>query len=131
VVVDNRPGAGGSLGAGEAAKADPDGQTLLMGHIGTLAVNPAMYPRLPYDPLRSFVPVAWVARVPNVLVVPAASPWRSFRPAEPRRGAARAADLFVGRQRQRGPHHVRVPQAAARVFMLHIPTAARRRRSRT
>lgn len=73
VVVDNRPGAGGSIGATEAAKAEPDGQTLLMGHIGTLGVNPSIYPKLGYDPLRSFVPVAWVARVPNVLVVPASS----------------------------------------------------------
>ena len=70
VVIENKPGAGGSLGAGEVAKADADGNTLLMGHIGTLAVNPAIYPRLPYDPLKSFAPVAWVARVPNVLVVP-------------------------------------------------------------
>jgi tripartite-type tricarboxylate transporter receptor subunit TctC len=73
VVIDNKPGAGGSLGATEAARAEADGNTLLMGHIGTLAVNPALYPRLPYDPLKSFVPVAWVARVPNVLVVNASS----------------------------------------------------------
>jgi tripartite-type tricarboxylate transporter receptor subunit TctC len=79
VVVDNKPGAGGSLGAAEAAKADPDGSTLLMGHIGTLAVNPSMYPKLPYDPLKSFVPVAYVARVPNVLVVNAASPIKSLK----------------------------------------------------
>ncbi len=79
VIVDNKAGAGGSLGAAEAAKADPDGHTVLMGHIGTLAVNPAMYPKLPYDPLKSFVPVAWVARVPNVLVVPAASPVKTFK----------------------------------------------------
>ena len=78
VIVDNRPGAGGSIGATEAARAEPDGHTLLMGHIGTLAVNPAIYPRLGYDPLRSFVPVAWVARVTNVLVVPAAAPTRTF-----------------------------------------------------
>lgn len=78
VVVDNRPGAGGSLGAAEAARAEPDGNTLLMGHIGTLAVNPALYPRLGYDPLKSFVPVAWVARVPNVLVVNASSPARTL-----------------------------------------------------
>ena len=44
VIIDNKPGAGGTLGAGEAAKAEPDGNTLLMGHIGTLAVNPAIYP---------------------------------------------------------------------------------------
>lgn len=79
VVVDNRPGAGGSIGATEAAKADPDGQTLLMGHIGTLGVNPSIYPKLGYDPLKSFVPVAWVARVPNVLVVPANSPAKTFQ----------------------------------------------------
>ena len=79
VVIDNKSGAGGSLGAAEAAKAEPDGNTLLMGHIGTLAVNPALYPKLGYDPLKSFVPVAWVANVPNVLVVPAASAAKSFK----------------------------------------------------
>jgi len=79
VIVDNKPGAGGSLGAAEAAKAEADGHTVLMGHIGTLAVNPALYPKLAYDPLKSFVPVAWVARVPNVLVVPASSPAHSFK----------------------------------------------------
>ena len=78
VIIDNKPGAGGSLGAAEAAKAEPDGNTLLMGHFGTLAVNPSIYPALPYDPLKSFVPVAFVARVPNVLVVNAATPIRSL-----------------------------------------------------
>ncbi|MES2954753.1 MAG: tripartite tricarboxylate transporter substrate binding protein, partial [Pseudomonadota bacterium] len=69
VVIDNVPGAGGSLGADKVAKAAADGYTLLMGHIGTLAVNPSLYPALPYDPVKSFAPVAWVARVPNLLVV--------------------------------------------------------------
>ena len=91
VVIDNKPGAGGSLGAAEVAKAEPDGNTLLMGHIGTLAVNPSMYPKLPYDPLKSFVPVAFVARVPNVLVVNAASPIRIVaRTWSRRRGRSRA-----------------------------------------
>ena len=79
VVIDNRPGAGGSLGAADAAKVEPDGNTLLMGHIGTLAVNPSIYPKLAYDPLTSFVAVAYVARVPNVLVVSAASPIRTLK----------------------------------------------------
>jgi tripartite-type tricarboxylate transporter receptor subunit TctC len=69
VVIDNVPGAGGSIGADKVAKAPADGYTLLMGHIGTLAVNPSLYPALPYDPVKSFAPVAWVAQVPNVLVI--------------------------------------------------------------
>ena len=69
VVVDNRAGAGGSVGSAVVAKAEPDGYTLLLGHIGTLAFNPSLYPKLPYDPVKSFAPVGMVARVPNVLVV--------------------------------------------------------------
>ena len=68
-VVENKGGAGGSIGATEAARAAPDGYTLLMGHIGTLAVNPSLYPDLAYDSMRSFAPVTLIARVPNVLVV--------------------------------------------------------------
>ncbi|WP_218240973.1 Bug family tripartite tricarboxylate transporter substrate binding protein [Comamonas fluminis] len=69
VVPENVAGAGGSIGADRVAKAAPDGYTLLMGHVGTLAVTPSLYPKLPYDPIKSFTPLAWVARVPNVLVV--------------------------------------------------------------
>ena len=69
MVIDNVPGAGGSIGADKVAKAPADGYTLLMGHIGSLAVTPSLYPRLPYDPVHAFTAVAWVARVPNVLVV--------------------------------------------------------------
>lgn len=79
VVIENVPGAGGSLGGERAAKAPADGYTLFMGHVGTLAVNPALYPKLPYDPLRSFAPVAWVARVPNLLVVHPSVPARSLQ----------------------------------------------------
>jgi tripartite-type tricarboxylate transporter receptor subunit TctC len=78
VTVENLPGAGGSIGAERAARAAPDGLTLLMGHIGTLAVNPALYANLPYDPEKSFTPVAAVARVPNVLVVPANLPYKTL-----------------------------------------------------
>jgi tripartite-type tricarboxylate transporter receptor subunit TctC len=79
VVIENVPGAGGSLGADKVAKASADGYTLLMGHIGTLSVNPSLYPNLPYDPVKSFAPVAWVARVPNVLVVHPSVPAKSVK----------------------------------------------------
>ncbi|MDB5929981.1 MAG: hypothetical protein JWR60_1688 [Polaromonas sp.] len=79
VVIENVPGAGGSIGAEKAAKSPADGYTLLMGHIGTLAINPSLYPKLGYDPQRSFTPVAWMARVPNVLVVNAAVPAQTLK----------------------------------------------------
>mgnify|MGYP001627215884 CR=1 FL=1 len=78
VVIDNVPGAGGSLGAERVARAAPDGHTLLMGHIGNLAVAPSLYPRLGYEPLQHFAPVAWVANVPNVLVVHPSVPARTL-----------------------------------------------------
>lgn len=77
VTIDNKPGAGGAIGAQAAARAVPDGYTLLMGHIGTLAVNPTLYPKLAYNPVRDFAPVALVAMVPNVLVVNPAVPART------------------------------------------------------
>jgi tripartite-type tricarboxylate transporter receptor subunit TctC len=76
VVVENRPGAGGTIGTAAAAQST-DGHTLLMVSIAH-AVNPALYPRLPYDSGADFAPVAPVAVVPNLLVVPAARPWRSL-----------------------------------------------------
>jgi tripartite-type tricarboxylate transporter receptor subunit TctC len=69
VVIENIAGAGGAIGAERVAKSAPDGYTLLMGHIGTLAVNPSLYPNLPYDPIKSFDPVGLVATVPNVFVI--------------------------------------------------------------
>jgi len=78
-VVDNKAGAGGSIGATEVARAAPDGYTLLMGHIGTLAVNPSLYPNLRYDPVASFSPVAMIAIVPNVLVVHPAVPAKNVQ----------------------------------------------------
>ena len=73
VVVENKPGAGGNLGADLVAKAAPDGQTLVMGAVATHAINPWLYKRLPYDPLRDFTPITRVAQLPNVLVMNAAA----------------------------------------------------------
>lgn len=68
-IVDNKPGAGGNTGAAEVAKAAPDGYTFLMGTVGTHAINPSMYAKMPYDHVKDFAPVTLVAGVPNVLVV--------------------------------------------------------------
>ena len=69
VVVENRPGAGGNLGADLVAKAAPDGTTLVMGAVATHAINPWLYKKMPYDAVRDFTPVTLVAQVPNVLVM--------------------------------------------------------------
>ena len=68
-VVDNKPGAGGNLGAAEVAKSAPDGYTLLMGTVGTHAINAALYPKMPYDPVKDFAPITLMAGVPNVFVM--------------------------------------------------------------
>lgn len=122
VIIENRPGAGGSLGAAEAAKADADGSVLLMGHIGTLAVNPAIYPKLGYDPLRSFVAVASVARVPNVLVVPAASPARTLKEFLDRARSKPGQYTFSSGGNGSAAHITfEYLKLSAKVFMLHIP----------
>ena len=122
VIVDNKPGAGGSLGAGEVAKADPDGLTLLMGHIGTLAVNPSIYPKLPYDPLKSFAPVAWVARVPNVLVMNASAAPKTLKEfvdlARARPGAMSYSSGGNGSAAHITFEYLKL---RTRIFMLHIP----------
>ena len=69
VVVENRPGAGGNLGADQVAKSAPDGSTIVMGAVATHAINPWLYAKIPYDPIRDFTPITLVAQVPNVLVM--------------------------------------------------------------
>src|SRR5699024_2381527 len=69
VVVENKPGAGGNIGAGYVAKAKPDGHTLVMGAVAINAINPWLYDSIPFDPIESFQPITLVAAVPNVLVL--------------------------------------------------------------
>ena len=68
-VVENRAGAGGNLGADQVAKSAGDGYTLLMGTVGTHGINRALYDKLPFDPIKDFVPITLVAAVPNVMIV--------------------------------------------------------------
>jgi tripartite-type tricarboxylate transporter receptor subunit TctC len=122
VIVDNKPGAGGSLGAAEVANAAADGQTLLMGHIGTLAVNVSLYPKLSYDPVKSFTPVAWVARVPNVLVVNAASGMLSLKDLVARAKAS-PGQLSYSSGGNGSAAHISFEyfKLRAGIFMAHIP----------
>ena len=79
VVVDNRPGAGGNIGADIVAKSAPDGYTILMGALSTHAVNPSLYAKMPYDAVKDFAPITLVAITPNVLVVNASLPVNSAK----------------------------------------------------
>ncbi len=74
VVIDNRAGSGGVIGSEIAARAAPDGYTLMMGITANIAINPALYRKLPYDPVRDFAPVTLIAAAPYVMVVPASLP---------------------------------------------------------
>lgn len=103
VLVDNRGGAGGNLGAAMVAKAEPDGYTLLMGYNGTNAINPSLYPKLSWDPINSFSPISLVARVNNVVVVNPALPINSLQqlvayarsnPGKVNYGSAGAGSIF-------------------------------------
>jgi tripartite-type tricarboxylate transporter receptor subunit TctC len=79
VIVDNKPGAGGNIGADAVAKSPPDGYTILMGAVATHAINPTLYASIPYDPIRDFLPVTQLASTPNVLIVNPSIPASNVR----------------------------------------------------
>lgn len=78
IIVDNRPGAGGNLGVDAAAKASPDGYTLVVGQTSNIAINPSLYAKLPYDPLKDLVPVALVSSAPVVMATGMNSKYKKF-----------------------------------------------------
>jgi len=128
VVVENRPGAGGNLGADLAAKAAPDGTTLVMGAVATHAINPWLYAKIPYDPLRDFTPISGVAQVPNVLVMnPATAERLGIRGVADLVAYARAhpGALNYGSGGNGSAGHLagEMFKARAGVFMVHIPYA--------
>jgi tripartite-type tricarboxylate transporter receptor subunit TctC len=79
IVVDNKPGAGGNIGLDSAAKSAPDGYTIAMGQTANLAVNPALYSKMPFDPLKDFAPIALISSQPLILVVNTASPYKTLK----------------------------------------------------
>ncbi len=78
IIVDNKPGSGGNIGVDAAAKAQPDGYTFVMGQTSNLAINPTLYPKLPYDPVKDLTPVSLVASAPLLIVVGADSPYKTL-----------------------------------------------------
>jgi tripartite-type tricarboxylate transporter receptor subunit TctC len=79
VTVENRGGAGGTIGVELAARAAPDGYTIVMGHVGTFGFNPTLYPKLPYDAIRDFAPITVLATVPNGMAVHPSLPVKTAR----------------------------------------------------
>ena len=79
VIVENKAGAGGNLGTDYAVKQPADGYTIVMGNIGPISINPALYPDLPYKPQRDLAPVTMLMSVPNLLVVNPALPVKSVK----------------------------------------------------
>jgi tripartite-type tricarboxylate transporter receptor subunit TctC len=79
VIVDNRAGAGGNIGTQAVARAPADGYTLLMGTVGTHAINQGLYKKLPFDPIKDFAPLSRVAMVPNLLVANPAQPYKNVK----------------------------------------------------
>ncbi len=120
-VVDNRPGAGGNLGADIAARSKPDGHTLIMVS-PSFAINPSLSPYTPYDPRRSFVPVSLVASAPNVLLVHPSLPVKSVKElvrfAGARPGQIAYASAGVGT-----PPHLagELFSSMANIKLLHVP----------
>jgi tripartite-type tricarboxylate transporter receptor subunit TctC len=122
VVVDNRGGAGGSIGAEFAARAAPDGYTLLLGNAGPITINPGLQKKLAYDPQRDFVPVTLMTASPMVLVVHPSLPVRSVRDlvrlAKSRPGQLNYASAGVGNLQHLGMEAL---QSMAGVNMNHVP----------
>ncbi|MBI1990999.1 MAG: tripartite tricarboxylate transporter substrate binding protein [Betaproteobacteria bacterium] len=122
VVPDNRPGAGGSIGAELVSKSPPDGYMLVIGHIGTLAVNPTLYRKLGYNPVSDFQPISLVAKVPSIMVVHPSVPARSLKElialAKSRPGA-----LVYGSGGNGGAGHLATEyfKLMAKVDMVHVP----------
>ena len=122
VIADNRGGAGGTIGAELAAKSPADGYTIVIGHIGTLAVNPTLYRKLAYDPLKDFQPISLIAKVPNIMVVHPNVPAKSAKDiiaiAKAKPGA-----LVYGSGGSGGAAHLATEyfKLMAKIDMVHVP----------
>jgi tripartite-type tricarboxylate transporter receptor subunit TctC len=121
VIVENKPGAGTTLGAGEVARSEPDGYTLLMATSTTLAINKTLYKKLPYDPVKDFAPVALVAGVPFALIINPALPPKNL--AEFIAYARANPGLAYGSAGNGSPQHLgaEMLKSAANIDIRHVP----------
>ena len=122
VIVDNKGGAGGSIGADNVAKAAPDGYTLLMGTVGTNAINGSLYKKLPYDQVKDFTPIALVASAPVAIVINAASPITSLSEFV-RQAKSKPESIQFGTAGNGTPGHLTgaLFESAAQIQLKHIP----------
>jgi len=120
VIAENRPGAGGQIGADVAAKATPDGYTLLMVTISTHGISPALYPKLPYDPQKDFAPIANIGLTPQVLMTSLKSGIGSVADLVAK---AKAGDLNYGSSGNGSASHLAVEmlKSAAGIKLTHVP----------
>lgn len=122
VIVDNRGGAGGSIGADLIAKAPPDGYNLLLGNIANLSVNPTLYRKLPYHPLTDFQPITLIAKIPNILAVHPSLPVRSVKDLVAL-AKAKPGSLVFGTGGSGSGSHLTAEyfKLLAKVDMVHVP----------
>mgnify|MGYP001316450325 CR=1 FL=1 len=122
VLVENRPGANGNIAVDIVAKSQPDGYTLLFGQVSNLAVNPAVYRNIPFDPVRDLAPVALVASAPQIIVVSAGSGFKSvadvLAAAKAKPGEVTFASSGLGSMAHMG---IELMQLSAGIKFLHIP----------
>lgn len=122
IVIDNRPGFGGAVGSEVAAKATADGYTLLMGSTSTISINPTLVAKLPYDPVRDFVPITQVAFVPHLLASSAAVPATTLKEFMAY-VKARPGKVAYGSAGTGTPHHIALEmfKQMTGLDMLHVP----------
>ncbi len=122
VVVENRGGAAGLLGADAVAKAKPDGYTLLVGNVGTQSVNPALYAKMPYNPDTAFEPITMIAELPLVLLVTPSLPYQTVQELVAAAKAEPGKISYASSGAGGAPHlAAEILKSSAGIDLLHVP----------